>query len=265
MNSIKYLLVSLSMLLMVACGGETDTASNSQAATTPVANSPIIPPPSDANTATTPPPTAEPPQNAIGVWHYTCPNGHPGGAGEGLPCATCGTTLVHNTVYHESGDGAVDPAAATTAATDPITDPAATTAEPPQNASGVWHYTCSNGCAGGGGSATACATCGSTLAHNQGYHGGASTPTNPAMPGAPVPVATTPGGTPMSMFADPTKQPVNTTMGAAPIPQAAAPEPAQNAAGTWHYTCSNGCEGGGGGATPCGTCGTLLVHNQGYH
>ncbi len=271
MNSIKYLLVSLTMLLMVACGGDADTSNNTSAVAPPAANSPIIPPPSDANTATPPPPTAEPPQNAVGVWHYTCPNGHEGGAGEGVPCATCGTTLVHNSVYHETGDGAVDPAAAaaTPAVTDatipPVTnaaDPAATTAEPPQNAAGVWHYTCSNGCAGGAGSAVACATCGNTLAHNQAYHGGAATP---ATPGAPAPVATTPGGTPMTMFADPTKQPVNTTMGAAPIQPAAAPEPAQNAAGVWHYTCSNGCAGGGGGATPCTTCGTLLVHNQAYH
>lgn len=45
-----------------------------------------------------------------------------------------------------------------------------TPTEPPQNAEGVWHYTCPNGCAGGGGSATACAGCGTTLAHNQEYH-----------------------------------------------------------------------------------------------
>lgn len=58
-------------------------------------------------------------------------------------------------------DGAAPPAAPAT--------PAATT-EPAQNAAGVWHYTCPNGCAGGAGSATACAKCGSTLAHNQAYH-----------------------------------------------------------------------------------------------
>ncbi len=42
--------------------------------------------------------------------------------------------------------------------------------EPPQNAAGVWHYTCSTGCAGGAGSAVPCKTCGKTLAHNQEYH-----------------------------------------------------------------------------------------------
>jgi len=254
------------MLLMVVACGDTDSAS--QATAPPAANSPIIPAANDASAATTPP-LAEPPQNAVGVWHYTCPNGHPGGAGEGVACATCGTTLVHNSVYHETGDGAADPAVATDPslavdadATTPAADPATTTAEPPQNAAGVWHYTCSNGCAGGSGSAVACATCGNTLAHNQAYHGNTATP---ATPGAPVPVATTPGGTPMTMFADPTKQPVNATMGAAPVQPAATPEPAQNAAGVWHYTCSNGCAGGAGSAIACSTCGSTLAHNQGYH
>ena len=160
------------------------------------------------------------------------------------------------------------------AANSPIIPPAndasaATTpppaAEPPQNAAGVWHYTCSNGCAGGGGSAVACATCGNTLAHNQAYHGNTTTPATPGAPGAPTQVATTPGGTPMTMFADPTKQPVNATMGAAPVQPAAAPEPAQNASGVWHYTCSNGCAGGAGSAVACATCGSTLAHNQGYH
>ena len=252
------------LLMVVACGD----AINSSPATTPAANSPITPP---ANDASAPPPAAEPPQNAVGVWHYTCSNGCAGGAGEGIPCATCGTTLVHNPVYHETGDGAVDPATisadatadATANAITPVADPAAaTTAEPPQNEAGIWHYTCSNGCAGGAGSAVACATCGNTLEHNQVYHGNAAAP---ATPGAPAQVATTPGGTPMTMFADPTKQPVNATMGAAPVQPAAAPEPAQNAAGVWHYTCSNGCAGGAGSAVACATCGSTLAHNQGYH
>ena len=44
------------------------------------------------------------------------------------------------------------------------------TAEPAQNAAGVWHYTCSAGCAGGAGAAGTCGTCGGALAHNQAYH-----------------------------------------------------------------------------------------------
>ena len=132
-------------------------------------------------------------------------------------------------------------------------------AEPAQNAAGVWHYTCSNGCAGGAGSAVACATCGNTLAHNQAYHGQSTT--TPTAAGAPVPTA---GGTPSTMFADPSQPAVNATVGAAPAPIQTA-EPAQNAAGVWHYTCGNGCSGGGGSATACAQCGATLAHNQAYH
>jgi len=51
-----------------------------------------------ANAAGVTPP--EPPQNAAGVWHYICPNGHAGGAGGASACSECGTTLVHNQAYH---------------------------------------------------------------------------------------------------------------------------------------------------------------------
>jgi hypothetical protein len=106
------------------------------------------------------------------------------------------------------------------------------TAEPAQNDKGVWHYTCPKGCAGGAGSAVPCAKCGTTLAHNQAYHG------DPKSPG----ITTTP--------ATPTQQ---------------TPEPAQNAKGVWHYTCSAGCPGGAGSATACAKCGKTLTHNSAYH
>jgi hypothetical protein len=142
----------------------------------------------------------------------------------------------------------LDPGAAATAAspvadpsaiaplptgTAPAPNPAAQT-EPPQNAAGVWHYTCPKGCAGGGGAATACAKCGTTLAHNSAYHG---TPSTAA--------TTVPAGDKTA----PAKQ----------------PEPAQNKAGVWHYTCADGCAGGSGAASPCGKCGKTLVHNSAYH
>lgn len=102
----------------------------------------------------------EPAQNAKGVWHYTCPKGCAGGAGTASACAKCGTTLVHNAAYHEGQN----PTAATP-------NPTATPKpEPAQNAKGVWHYTCGDGCAGGAGSAIACAKCGKTLVHNSAYH-----------------------------------------------------------------------------------------------
>ncbi len=140
-----------------------------------------------------------------------------------------------------------------------------TTNEPPQNAQGVWHYTCPNGCAGGAGSATPCANCGTTLVHNTEYHNNSgSTPNvttstiNPAT-GTPTPGITLGNGSSI--------QPVNSSgvPGAPPAPKPKAPEPAQNASGVWHYTCPSGCDGGAGSAVACANCGTTLTHNQLYH
>jgi len=51
-----------------------------------------------------------------------------------------------------------------------------------------------------------------------------------------------------------------------PPPPPRPAEPAQNTKGVWHYTCSEGCSGGGGAATDkCGTCGRALAHNALYH
>jgi len=131
-------------------------------------------------------------------------------------------------------DGAVDLNQAAPAA------PATPGAEPAQNSAGVWHYTCSNGCAGGAGAAGNCATCGNALAHNQTYHStGAATPN---------PVTTETATSNVTFTGDP-----------------ANPEPAQNAAGVWHYTCSAGCAGGAGAAGNCATCGGALAHNSAYH
>lgn len=121
------------------------------------------------------------------------------------------------------------------------------TPEPAQNTAGVWHYTCSNGCAGGGGSATACATCGSTLVHNTEYHNTAA----PSNTTAATTTTTIPAGS------------TGTNVTPAAVPKT--PEPAQNASGVWHYTCNNGCSGGGGSATACASCGSTLVHNTAYH
>ena len=123
--------------------------------------------PEAANPAATPAPataTPEPPQNAAGVWHYTCTKGCAGGAGAAVACATCNATLVHNPVYHGKPAAAGDQAGA------PGQAPAPKAAEPPQNAAGVWHFTCPKGCAGGAGAATPCATCGTKLEHNKAYH-----------------------------------------------------------------------------------------------
>lgn len=129
----------------------------------------VTPPPANpAAPNITPPPTAEPAQNAAGVWHYTCGNGCAGGAGKAGNCATCGGTLAHNQAYHNNATTPTTTPNITTTPTIPNATPP--TQEPAQNAAGVWHYTCANGCAGGGGKAGPCSSCGGTLAHNQAYH-----------------------------------------------------------------------------------------------
>ncbi|KAB1066501.1 hypothetical protein F6U93_13840 [Tamlana haliotis] len=53
-------------------------------------------------------------------------------------------------------------------------------------------------------------------------------------------------------------KPVTTT---ATTTKTATTEPAQNANGTWHYTCMKGCPGGSGTAGNCKACGLALMHN----
>lgn len=45
-------------------------------------------------------PTHTEPQNAYGVYHFICPNGHPGGAGVAGKCPKCGAELIHNQAFH---------------------------------------------------------------------------------------------------------------------------------------------------------------------
>jgi hypothetical protein len=113
------------------------------------------------------------------------------------------------------------------------TQPNAAAAEPAQNAAGVWHFTCPKGCAGGAGAAGNCATCGGPLAHNAAYHDNANS--------MPMTTPSSPSATPPAV------------------------EPAQNAAGVWHFTCPKGCAGGAGTAGNCTTCGGPLAHNAAYH
>jgi len=129
----------------------------------------------------------------------------------------------------------------------PAASPAAPGAEPAQNSAGVWHYTCSNGCAGGAGAEGNCATCGNALAHNSTYHNNTGAPTPTPTP-APSPTTTETATSNITFSGDP-----------------ANPEPAQNAAGVGHYTCSAGCAGGAGAAGTCASCGGALAHNSGYH
>lgn len=177
-SSIMQIRSTIAVLVMVAtlsfsCKSDGDAARD--AAVQQIQNG--QPAPADATTANPATQSPEPAQNAAGVWHYTCPKGCEGGGGSAVACAKCGTTLVHNAAYHPPTNGAAPAQAATPPnhATSlpegmtPVQNPL-NKQEPAQNAKGVWHYTCPGGCAGGGGSAIACAKCGKTLAHNQAYH-----------------------------------------------------------------------------------------------
>lgn len=163
-----------------------------------------------------------------GLPHYYCTTHPTNGADAAGSCSICGNALTHNQAYHNAPNESTAPGA-NGAVTPPV--------EPTLNAAGVFHYTCPNGHSGGGGGATPCAECGTTLVHNTAYHNTPSTTT--------------------------AVNPTDAT--GALTPPAPAVEPAVNAAGVYHYTCPNGHSGGGGGATPCGECGTTLVHNAGYH
>ena len=167
LQSIFYFIALCAVTFFSACGNSGDPARDAAVERVVVPPPGATPPPAPATPA-----TPEPPQNAEGVWHYTCSNGCAGGAGSAIACANCGTTLAHNTAYHANANPAATPPSGATAAGAPAISPvtAPPAAEPLQNAAGVWHYTCSNGCEGGGGSATACSKCGSTLAHNTAYH-----------------------------------------------------------------------------------------------
>lgn len=153
------ILVLTSVLTLYSCNDDKKASKEAPASTAAVKDS-------TNNAKKVAPPLKEPAQNALGVWHYTCRIGCPGGSGIADKCNTCGNVLVHNTTYHDKA-----PSLSTTNASpmmNPSTPPAK--AEPAQNAAGVWHYTCANGCAGGAGAAGTCGTCNGALAHNQAYH-----------------------------------------------------------------------------------------------
>lgn len=144
----------------------------------------------------------------------------------------------------------------------PTVNPAAPAAPAPAtvNIVGGAHYVCTlTGCAGVGASgAGSCEVCGNALAHNQGFHTNQTAQPNTANEGL------------SPLFTNPQQSAASSGTNAAGTPPAltttpTTPEPAQNANGVWHYTCSNGCAGGAGSALACATCGTTLAHNQGYH
>lgn len=106
-------------------------------------------------------PATEPQEmNPTGVYHYTCPNGHPGANQQGN-CPICGTALVHNQAYHQTMQQ--QPLQTQPAQTPPITTPQG------PNADGEYHYTCPNGHPGSNQQGI-CSICSATLVHNDAYH-----------------------------------------------------------------------------------------------
>lgn len=101
----------------------------------------------------------------VGGAHYICPQNHSeGNSGSNGVCPKCNATLLHNQGFHSTQQ--TTPVSTTT----PTNTQTTPTNNNSPNANGQFHYTCSNGCAGGSGGAGNCATCGNTLAHNQAYH-----------------------------------------------------------------------------------------------
>lgn len=172
-SSIFKLVLCVISVAIFACGGDSsvrDSARESIGGSDPTLSAPSTDPGMMANTAA-----------GSSVMHYICPKNCAGSGGAGAgTCPVCGSEYIHNQAFHAQSqtpppaEGGVNTATfqggtgATgtpdlTSITPPMTEPA-------QNAAGVWHYTCTKGCAGGSGSAAACATCGATLVHNTAYH-----------------------------------------------------------------------------------------------
>lgn len=219
---LTFFVLSLTLLFSSCQNSDSDQIRNQARETLPAVN--------PNNVANTPAPAATPSFNAAEP-HYVCPNNCSGGNGPAAgACPVCGTTMTHNTAYHNAS------ANTTTPPTINMNDPASTTTAPSSAFNALEpHYKCPNNCAGGTGpGAGSCPVCGTTMAHNTAYHsqGAGSTP---ATPNVNIPQTT------------------NTS------------SPAQNAAGVYHYTCSNGCAGGAGSAGTCATCGSTLAHNTAYH
>ncbi len=148
-------------LFMMSCGNDKDSIREEARTTISVPANPPVP----VSTPTVGGAVA-------GVQHYTCPNNcaGSGGAAQGT-CPVCGTAYEHNQAYHAQPPqvgGVTTPSSPS--ATPTFTPPAVTAPAAAQNAAGVYHYTCGDGCAGGAASAGNCATCGKALAHNQAYH-----------------------------------------------------------------------------------------------
>lgn len=160
----KYLLLFICSLFLIGTGcNEKKSSGKKVTVKRDVPKASPIPPPNNAATAATPSIAT------TAVQHYICSNNCVGSGGPAAGnCPVCNSAYVHNAAYHnqpqQSQPATPNPFGAAPALGAPSTPTGAT------NAAGVYHYTCSNGCAGGSGAAGNCANCGNALAHNAAYH-----------------------------------------------------------------------------------------------
>ena len=183
----KNILILLLVVLVASCAKD-QNKDNKVKGNNTVNNTSVNIDPNDPNVNTVQPPAEQvgqvnilPDENGV-VFHYVCEDLCEGGASnEHGNCPACGKQMAHNQGFHaqeqnnaapviNQGDlppGLQDLTGNGGPQVVPSTPPSP---EPPQNSNGVWHYTCSNGCAGGAGSASACSSCVSTLVHNAAYH-----------------------------------------------------------------------------------------------
>ncbi len=105
------------------------------------------------------------------VKHYVCKNKCEDSGGDiAGNCPVCNTPYIHNQAFHNSDflkNGPLDVPKSVGTQNANTSSPKAS---PAQNAKGVFHYTCNNGCYGGSGTATTCKVCGETLVHNTAFH-----------------------------------------------------------------------------------------------
>ena len=106
------------------------------------------------------------------VKHYICANKCENSGGDVAGnCPTCNTPYTHNVAFHNDDFLKNRPLNVPKVNLNTNTNPNSNIAtSPAQNARGIYHYTCTNGCFGGAGTAGKCVSCGSDLAHNQAYH-----------------------------------------------------------------------------------------------
>jgi len=148
-----------------------------------------------------------------------------------------------------------DPASQTTTVTPDMNttaqDPTLVASTPAAGGSNEFHFKCPKNCEGGGAANKGnCPICGTELVHNQAFHNQA-----PAADGS----------SPQTPIQIDPKNAAPSTVSSTPSTKTMTPEPPQNEKGVWHWTCSKGCEGGGGGAGNCAKCGNALTHNTAYH